>query len=249
MTTALIFDTELTDRKEGEIIEAAWLSIAPVIDLVGECDRIDPQLTIGNDWHQRFRPSKQITFGSMAVHHILPHELDDCAPSSAFQLPPCDYLVGHSIDFDWEAAGRPDVKRIDTHAIAQWLWPEATGYSQSALTYMCYGATPETREILRNAHGAMQDCLINHGLLRRILALNPEIETWSQLWEYSEECRIPRTCPLKRWDGVLLDDMETGAIRWCLDQHWLDPYFHKGLERVMEKRLGGFRDAWDRYED
>lgn len=235
--STLIFDTELTDRKNGEIIEAAWLTLIPREDLAGTADVID--LAIAEEQCFRFRPAGPIAHGAMAVHHILPDELVDCPPSSTFQLPPCAYMVGHSIDFDWEAAGRPShIKRIDTHAIAQWLWPDATGYSQSALIYMLEGATPETRAMVKDAHSALADVRINHGLLRHILRLKPEITTWSQLWQYSEDCRIPRTCPMKRYEGVLLSDLDDGFIRWCLDLSDLDPYYRKGLVRVMNARNG-----------
>lgn len=247
--SAIIFDTELTDRKNGEIIEAAWLQLAPVFG--GRFDAID--LHYIGEHSFRYKPSKPITFGAMAVHHILPEELEGMPPSSYFELPPdVSYLIGHSIDTDWEAVGSPPhVKRIDTHAIAQWLWPDATGYSQSALIYMLEGATPETRAMLRNAHSALADVRLNHGLLRHILRLKPEITTWSQLWQYSEECRIPRTCPLKRWEGVLLADMDSGAIDWCLNQHWLDPYFRRGLERVLDARYpsGRYVRHWDDNDD
>jgi len=235
--TTYIFDTETTDRADGEIIEAAWMQFAPVYDLGGQSDQIDLR-TIG-EHSFRYKPSKPISFGAMAVHHILPHELEGCPPFTEFALPANTvYIIGHSIEFDWKAAGSPKhVKRICTHAIAQWLWPDASGYSQSALIYMLLGATEQTRDLLRGAHGALTDVRNNHILLQHILALKPEITTWSRLWAYSEQCRIPRTCPLKRWDGVLLEDMDDGAINWCLDQPWLDPYFRKGLENVMQARL------------
>jgi exodeoxyribonuclease X len=235
---AYIFDTELTDRRDGEIIEAALIRIAEAPDLFGGSDEIDPKLQADGTSFGRYRPSKPVAFGSMAVHHILPLELEQCRPSSEFELAgDCGYLIGHSIDFDWKAAGSPaHVKRICTHAMAQWLWPDATGYSQSALLYMLLGATHETRELLRKAHCALDDAHNNLTLLGHILALKPEIRTWSQLWEYSEECRIPRTCPMKRNEGVLLEDLDDGFIQWCLGQHWLDPYFRKGLERIIENR-------------
>ncbi len=41
---------------------------------------------------------------------------------------------------------------------------------------------------------------------------------------------------MKRWDGILLEDMDDSAIDWCLRQDWIDPYLRKGFERVIEKR-------------
>lgn len=235
--TAIIFDTELTDKVDGEIIEAAWIELGAELDLAGERNLIPRLPESVTPFVERYRPSKPISFGAMAVHNILPSELEGCVPSCAFDLPECEYLIGHSIDFDWAAAGSPErVKRICTHAMSQWVWPNATGYSQSALIYMLEGATPETREMLSGAHGAACDVRNNLVLLRHILAQRPQIATWSHLWEFSEECRIPRTCPMKKHEGVLLEDLDDGFIQWCLNQYWLDPYFRKGLERVQSGR-------------
>ena len=241
--TALIFDTELTDRKEGEIIEAAWLRFSDT-DLFPGSDRIPEGLEVADGFYGRFKPTKPVTFGSMAVHHILPAELEGLPPSSAFTLPAdTTYLIGHSIDTDWIAAGSaPHVKRICTHALSQHLWPDATGFSQVALLYMLLGASPSTRDIVRHAHGADVDVRNNLILLKHILRAKPEISTWSALWEYSEECRIPYYCPLKRWEGLKLEEMDGGAVSWCLNQSWLDPYFRKGLERVRAQRYAPVSD-------
>lgn len=241
--SAYIFDTELSRRKEGEIIEAAWLHIAHDIDLFSAPrDEIVFGLPVDGLFCQRYKPERGMHFGSLAIHHILPSELEGCPPSSTFALEPdTSYLIGHSIDTDWTAAGSPaNVKRICTHAMSTHVWPDADGYSQVALLYMLLGATESTRKLVRLAHGAEADVINNRILLLHILLARPEITTWSALWLFSEECRIPLRCPLKRWEGKTLDEMDNGAINWCLDQHWLDPYFRIGLERVMEKRYPRF---------
>lgn len=232
-----IFDTETTDREPGrEIIEAAWLKLREAKDLFGDANTIPEDLYYIEAYGQRFCPSKPIGFGAMAVHHILPGELMGMAPSASFQLPDdAVYIVGHSIDFDWEAAGSPaNVKRIDTFAMAQWTWTDCDSYSQSALLYYLQGATESTRARLKHAHGAAVDVQNNLTLLRLILNKHPQIRTWSALWEYSEECRIPRTCPMAKYKGVLLQDLDRGFIWWCLRQDFIDPYYRRGLERVIE---------------
>ena len=127
---AYIFDTETTDKRNGEIIEAAWLRFAD-----------DPIGVYDEEYSQRFKPLKPSTMGALAVHHILPIELEECPPSSTFVLPAdCEYLIGHSIDFDWEAAGTR--RKSNESAPMLWrkhVWPDATGYSQTALIYMLLG--------------------------------------------------------------------------------------------------------------
>lgn len=243
MGPTLILDTETTSKEPGrEIIEAAWLRPVGVLDLAGPSEGIpNPLLTDEPErFEQRYRPETPTTFGALAVHNILPSEIEDCPPSAEFKLPDgVEYIVGHNIDFDWEAAGSPDVKRICTYAMAQWTWPDADSYSQSALLYMLLGPTPETRELLKGAHGAMTDVENNARLLERILAAKPEITTWSALYEYSEACRIPRTMPLGEKQGVkgmMLDEAveaDRGFVDWCLRQDWIDDYLRRGLNAAI----------------
>lgn len=244
--TALIFDTEQTGlpKSDPEIIEAAWIWLG-----LNDSEQItlDPL----EEFEQRYKPSKPSTFGALAVHHILPHELDDCPPSSEFALPECNYLIGHSIDFDWQAAGSPDIKRIDTYAMAQHVWPDADGYSQSALIYMLLGPNEGTRTLLRDAHHALTDCRLNLILLghlyQAITRQAPHPTTWEELWAFSEECRIPLRMPITNARGEKLTDIDDGLLAWCLNQYWMPeehPYLYKGLLRECERRQQGtYRDV------
>lgn len=245
MSPAIFFDTEMTDKDDArEIIEAAW--IRPLVsDLPGESDRIPRPLLEQpcESFVRRYRPTKPISYGAMAVHHILPSELEDRPPSSSFAIPEdVQYIVGHNIDFDWQAAGSPPwVKRICTDAMARYVWPDLDAYSQSALLYYVLGPTPETRERLRNAHSALADVLNNVLLLEKILEAKPEITTWSALYAYSEQCRIPRVMPIGERQGVkgmTLDEaleFDPSFVDWCLRQDWLDPYLRKGLEQAIAR--------------
>lgn len=242
--TALIFDTEWTDRESREVIEVAWLRFPDVFDLAGPSDRI-PEIDLpkATCFREFYKPTRPISYGAMAVHHILPHELENCAPSGTFELPPgVEYLVGHSVDEDWKAIGSPaNVKRICTRAIADWLWPEADSYALSALLYMLNGPNEITREMVRGAHSAYRDVFNTAVLLHYILKARPEIETWSQLWAYSEECRIPRVMPLgvqQGVKGVTIDEavrIDPSFCEWCLEQHFVDEYLKRGIRRAFER--------------
>lgn len=235
--TAYIFDTEATDRENGEIIEAAWLRFEVATDLAGaNTDAIDPALDTAGNYDERFLPVEPTTCGALVVHGILPSELSSCRPTAEFKLPAdCAYLIGHSIDFDWKLAGAPEnVKRICTHAIAQHLWPDADSHSLAALQYHVFGMNDEVRAMVKNAHGAAWDCIMVKCLLAQVLLLKPEIKTWSALHLYSEQCRIPLVCPFAKYKGVPLVELPHDFIYWCLRQDWLDPYMRKGLERALE---------------
>lgn len=236
--TAMIFDTETTSRNDDrEIIEAAGCRVELVNDLAGPSQRIALPIA-GPVWQRRFKPSVSIEYGAMAVHNILPCELEDCPPSSSFEFPgDVKYIIGHSVDFDWEAAGKPDVKRICTDAMARWVWQDADSYSQSALLYMLLGPTPETRDLLTGAHSAVEDVLNNARLLQGIIEARPDLslEDLPALYEFSEQCRMPRVIPFGKWKDhtpAEVLDMDPGYVDWLHRQDWVDPYLIRAFAEV-----------------
>jgi len=236
MSVVCVLDTETTSR---EPIEVALLQLPQGHDLLGPNPDVIPDSLVPPHviFAGKLKPSKPSTFGSMAVHHILPDELEQCPPSSSFKLPPdVAYIVGHSVDFDHTAIGSPNVKRICTHAMAQSIWPQADSHSQSALLYMLLGATPQTRALLRNAHSALTDAINNIRLLEKILEAKPDIRTWSALWEFSEESRIPTVMFMGRNKGAPIPALESGEIGWYLERDFIDPYQRKAFERELDRR-------------
>jgi exodeoxyribonuclease X len=156
---ALVFDTETTGVNEPCLIEAAWL-------------RVDAprSLRVLERFEQRYAPGKPIELGAMAVHHIIDADLEGCPPASDFRLPDSiDYLIGHNVDFDWQVAGRPAVRRIDTLCLARVAWPSLDAYSLGALSYHVHEPS-EAREKLRRAHSAIADVELCVDLLRAIVA-------------------------------------------------------------------------------
>lgn len=234
--SAYIFDTETTDKDDPEIIEAAFLCLLHAVQRVRDGDFRPAPVS------QRFKPEKVITFGAMAVHHIVPSDLVNCAPSSDFRLPiDIEYMIGHSIDFDWKAAHSPeDVKRICTYAMAQDLWSDADSFSQSALLYKLCGEG--MRDSLKNAHSAEVDVVNNLRLLQVILREKPEFQTWEEVWKYSEFCRIPKFFSWGKWGPQngqpgrtikWVKENDYSYVTWLFRQDWLDerhPYLRQALE-------------------
>jgi exodeoxyribonuclease X len=243
MGVAYLFDSEWTDRKDPEIIETALTKVESATDLAG--DRIIIVISEVVEYaHNFWKPSKPISFGAMAKHHIVNGANDEFPPSSDFRLPAdCEYLIGHSIDQDWKAylntvpAGTvadAGPKRICTHAIATHLWQDCDSFALVALVYMLHGKT--YRSLCQNAHGADSDVALTYLLLQAILKARPDIQTWPQLHAFSEECRIPIYCPFKNREGVKIVDLDDSYLAWVLDQHWIDGYLRTACERVVEQR-------------
>ncbi len=217
MSQAIIFDVEATDKNDSVIIEAASLDVTSL-----------KPFEVGNPWVQRYNPGKPISLGALAIHHIMDEELVDCPASSSFRLPTgTKYLVGHNIDFDWVAIGKPEVKRICTLALARSLWPELDSHTQSALLY--YFERDSAREQLRNAHSALADVWICSKIVGKIINhLHPT--SLDALWEMSEKARIPAVMPFGKHKGELISQMPSDYKQWMLRQDNVSEYLRKALE-------------------
>ncbi len=222
MASAIIFDTEATGINDPIIIEAAWL----------ELEQVAP-FKLGTSFVQRYNPGKPITLGALATHHILDEELANCPPSSTFALPSgLQYLIGHNIDFDWQAIGSPEIKRICTLALARRAWPELDSHSQSALLYYLERST--ARERLRNAHSAQADVAICATILQS-LCEKFGISSLEALWEKSEQARLPTHMPFGKHKGMPLESVPKDYLRWLLAQPDVDPYLRAALQSLPAK--------------
>lgn len=218
--TAILLDTETTGLKDPEIIEVAWIRLSDPATLMAELF-----------FEQRYKPSKPIELGALATHHVYDEELADCPPSSSFKLPEgTDYIIGHNIDYDWGAIGKPDVKRICTQAFSRSLWPEADSHSQSAMIYLLERDTARTK--LKNAHSAMVDIANCGFLLKAIIAKLGNITDWESLWVASEAARIPKIMAFGKHKGVAIKDLPSDYVRWLKKQPDIDFYLAKALRGV-----------------
>jgi len=216
---AIIFDTETTAIVEPEIIEAAWLQV--------ESPR---ELGVSGKFDQRYKPAKAIGLGAMAVHHIMDEDLVDMPESSTFALPTdLDFLIGHNIDFDWKVAGCPDVKRICTLALSRLLFPHIDSHSQGAMLYHLERQT--ARENLRTAHSALVDVMNCHRILANLVDLLPGIESWEDLWQVSENARIPVVMTFGEYKGTLITEVPCEHKLWLLKQPDIDPYLMQALTK------------------
>jgi len=221
MSKAIIFDTETTGIVDPEIIEAAWIEPMFIDHLTTD--------KIADSFHGRYKPSKRISLSAMSVHHIMDEDLENCPPSSTFALPDdIDYLIGHNIDFDWSAAGKPVVNRICTLALSRHLWPELDSHNQSAMLYFL--ERESARDGLREkAHSALQDvknCLI---ILAHIVDKLGDVKSWGDLWRHSEIARIPTVMTFGKHKGTPIKEIPRDYKIWLLNQPDIDQYLSKAL--------------------
>lgn len=214
---ALIFDTETTGITDPEIVEAAWLHVREPRDL-----------EILEVFEQRFRPTKLIELGALATHHIMDEDLVGMPPSSSFALPDdVTHLIGHNVDYDWNVAGNPNVRRICTLALSRYLFPTSNSHTQSAMLYHLERAT--ARQNLIGAHSALADVGNCRRVLGFLIALMPGIQTWDDLWQASESARVPTVMSFGKHKGELIRDIPFSYKQWLLGQPDVDPYLRRAL--------------------
>ena len=211
-----VIDTETNGAKVPEVIELGWLQLD------------NPEI----NGRARFRPSVPSGCGALSVHHILNEELELCPPSTTAQLPEdCTAIIGHNVDYDWAALGRPTVKRICTLVISRHISPELESHTLGAMMY-AYLPPEEARKLLKNAHTAFADAYACYRLLLK-LVFDPKILLDEDaLWKYSESCRRPTHMPFGKHKGEPLRKVPRSYIRWLLQQPEVDPYLMAAIKEL-----------------
>lgn len=231
---AIILDTE-THTLNGYPIEIAY---APIQILQGklslEREKIFDQLySIGNE---------KISYASMAVHHILESDIQDKPNFATFELPSeTTYIIGHNIDYDIRAIEQcgvdtSKIKAICTLALSRLVWPDAEAHNISALIYMISKGSEKARNMLKGAHRADADIILTANILMHIL-YHLKIQTIEELYEASEDARIPRTINFGKHRGTAIHELPADYIQWLLRQEDLDPYLRKALENANIQTL------------
>lgn len=226
---AIILDTE-THTLNGLPIEIAY---APIEIQAGK---------LSLDRHQIFDQlysigDEKISYASMAVHHILESEIVGQPHFSSFTLPAeTIYMIGHNIDYDIRAIQQcgvdtSHIKAICTLALARLVWPDAEAHNISALIYMISKGSEKAREMLKGAHRADADIILTANILMHIIhQLN--IQTIEELFDASEDARIPRTINFGKHRGTAIADLPSDYVNWLFRQDELDPYLRKALENT-----------------
>lgn len=212
---AYILDTETTNTEDtAEIIEAAWID-----------------QDSGKEYCERFLPAGPISFGAMAVHHIMLQDLSGCRASSEFAMPETEFIIGHNVDFDWRMIGSPDVKRICTLALCRYLWPEIDSHKQGAMMYFLFGA--DAQEQVKLAHCALDDVRmcqqILHSCVGELIQRGICCDTWEDIWQASEIARVPTVMSFGKHKGMAVKDVPRDYVRWYLGQADTDPYLVKAF--------------------
>jgi exodeoxyribonuclease X len=226
---AYIVDTETTGAEPvAEVIELA----------VG---KVEDDLSYTPIFQGYFKPQGRVLFSAMAVHHILPIELEghpDSVLAKAHLPADMEYMIGHHVDYDWECLGQPACKRICTLALSRWLWPGNDAHNLGTLTYHLTTDLVVARDILRHQHGAGQDVELVYAVLRAMLEQEAlkGVDTWEKLWLVSQEARIPTIWSFGKFKGQPIYAADAGYLQWCLKQPDMDEYVKVACRKALAPR-------------
>lgn len=225
---AIILDTE-THTLNGQPIEIAY---APVQINDGKLTLDKTQI-----FDQLYSVDEPISYAAMAVHHILESELVDQPHYTTFTLPSdTTYIIGHNIDYDIRALEKcgvdsKNIKAICTLALARLVWPDAEAHNISALIYMITKGSAKARDMIKKAHRADMDIILTANILMHEIH-HLKIKTIEELYEASEDARIPRSINFGKHRGTAITDLPADYMQWLLRQEDLDPYLRKAIENA-----------------
>ena len=228
-TPAMIIDFEATDvSKEAEATQLGYRSVLfdKDGDLSADVLHMDRDGPYSN--YVMCKPDRAISYGAMAVSHIMPDDVKDAFSHKAIvprYLPKGEaYIIGHNVDYDIQVAANAGVdvsqyKAICTQALARRLLPDLDSHSLGALTY---AINPDlARQYCRNAHDAGYDVTFTLWLLEHLCELG-NITSMEQLYLASEEARIPTAFTFgKHKDKTIAEVRRTdsGYLRWIVANH------------------------------
>ncbi|CAM4107983.1 putative quorum-sensing-regulated virulence factor [Acinetobacter pragensis] len=225
---AIILDTE-THTLNGQPIEIAY---API-------QISDHKITLDKSqlFDQLYSVDEPISYAAMAVHQILESDIQDQPHYSTFKLPEDTvYIIGHNIDYDIRALEKcgvdsTHIKAICTLALARLVWPDAEAHNISALIYMISKGSEKARDMIRKAHRADMDIILTANILMHIVH-HLKINSIEELYEASEDARIPRSINFGKHRGTAIADLPADYVQWLMRQEDLDPYLRKALENA-----------------
>lgn len=180
-----------------------------------------------------FSCPEPISYGAMAVHHILESDIAGKPSYETFRLPEgVEYIIGHNVDYDIQAIKLADksinAKAICTLALSRMVWPD-DAHNLSALIYKLANGSIKSRESIRNAHNAKQDVLLTAVLLKQICKVLG-VKDLKSLFLFSEQARIPTHLTFGKHKGTAIKDIPADYVVWLLKQDDLDPYLRKALK-------------------
>lgn len=224
---AIILDTETNDlpHNGGEAFNIAFFEVSDngTLDWLhlnlriskqsGKTPLVDlgtlPTAGIEDEvFNKFFLPHKEFSPEATEKNGYVRSMLLDKPCISTFKFPTdVTYLIGHNIMFDWQILKKPkNVKLICTKELAIKYLTKTSGKGTkgvNTLTGLIERYYPEeAKELIANAHSALQDCKLCYLILLKVLEAVPELDSFEKL---AMQCKQPSDIGEKLPFGVSYD--------------------------------------------
>lgn len=222
-----VVDTETTGNgDEDQVVDLAIVTVMPDGREVSR-------------WSSLVKPTCMLSYEAMAIHHILPDELQHfwTMPELLAMrglpelLSEGVVLVAHNAEFDLKMLSQSGVKRLPTEIICTWrcsahVWPEAPNHKNQVLRYWLGIKVPDLGTL--PPHRAMPDALVTSRILMRLL----RERSVEELVTLTKEPLLLRTVRFGKHRGEAWKSVPTDYLRWVLGKD-----FDRDVEHTARHHL------------
>lgn len=231
-----VVDIETTGMAppQAEVIELGMQDVASMED--GAAARMRGPLL---SW--LFSPDRPCPPEVMAVHHILPEQLEGLPRFStklaearmiADSGEAAQFYAAHNAEFEMQFLGLFSGSWICTYKCALRIWPDAPSHGNQALMYWLGGHNELDEDTRHPPHRAAPDAYVTAWILVRILR---QISI-QQALEWSAEPRLLPTCPIGKFRGRPWPEVESGFLSWMLRTPDMEADLKWNAQRELNRR-------------
>lgn len=239
---AVILEAAMSGKSDPKLVQATWLQLSSLDSILTTMGEIPTSIQ-----SSLYNPGKKIEYGAMGKHHITNAAVKDAPPADSFKLPDgTQYLISHNIDAEWHAIGLPNVKRIDTFAIAKKLWPEIDSHQLPALLYFLdaglaskFSTQLSESEVRLSSVWHVFNFIVDELRDRRALTdgLDETAPWFEELWAISEIARSSFRLTFGKMENTPIHEIGPDYKKWLLSQ----PDLHPGLRKDLVR---GYGEEW-----
>lgn len=231
MNKAIILDCESTGLVEPiDAVEIAYFYLDNNFNKLEE-----------SSFYSKFMPNAAIHPKASEVHGFTKDSLKGQPNINTFEFPKdVMYLIGHNILYDYKVLKAPkNVKLICSKELSIKYLTKQSGRGTkgvNTLTGLIERYYPEeAKELIANAHSALQDCKLTYLILLKVLEVAPELDSFEKL---AGQCSQPKGSILPnlidqdsyakkyslkfgKYIGVYLDDLiiiDKNYLTWIVEK-------------------------------